>query len=160
MSDCPLRHTHTTRQLALRKAKLVEASLNTFTYGHSGDHITKVIARERKIPLDASTTMVIDAVMATAPTPFEALTTAVNAAGSQSELARICGVSQPAVWKWLQVKRVPAEYVLRIEAATGVSRHHLRPDIYPPVTPRFLGVDRAATRVPFNRSDEMQGHAA
>lgn len=63
---------------------------------------------------------------------FEALQAAVRVAGSQSELARICGLSQPAVWKWLQSsKRVPAEYVLRIEARTGVSRHHLRPDIYP-----------------------------
>lgn len=63
---------------------------------------------------------------------FEALQAAVEAAGSQSELARICGLSQPAIWKWLQSsKRVPAEYVLRIEARTGVSRHHLRPDIYP-----------------------------
>lgn len=47
-------------------------------------------------------------------------------------MARICGVSQPAVWKWLQSsKRLPAEYVLRVETATGVSRHALRPDIYP-----------------------------
>ena len=104
--------------------------------------------------------MLITGAMNTLPTQFEALTTAVDAAGSQSELARICGVSQPAVWKWLQVKRVPAEYVLRIEATTGVSRHHLRPDIYPPAAPRFHGVDRAARCVPFNRPDEMQGHVA
>lgn len=65
-------------------------------------------------------------------TSFEALEHAVALAGGQSAMARICGVSQPAVWKWLQSsKRVPAEYVLRIEARTGVSRHHLRPDIYP-----------------------------
>lgn len=48
-------------------------------------------------------------------------------------------------------KRVPAEYVLKIEAATGVSRHDLRPDIYPRevmtdrhVGARFNGVDRFA----------------
>jgi len=47
-------------------------------------------------------------------------------------MSRICGVTQPAVWKWLQSgKRLPAEYVLTVEAATGVSRHLLRPDIYP-----------------------------
>jgi DNA-binding transcriptional regulator YdaS (Cro superfamily) len=28
-------------------------------------------------------------------------------------------------------KRVPAEYVLLVEKATGVSRHKLRPDLYP-----------------------------
>lgn len=83
------------------------------------------------------------------PTPFEALQSALARAGSQSELARICGVSQPAVWKWLQSsKRLPAEYVLRVESATGVSRHHLRPDIYPLESrgshPRWYGVDMAA----------------
>lgn len=65
-------------------------------------------------------------------TPYEALCEAVNAAGSRAELARRCGCSTTAVWKWTQsAKRVSAEYVLRVEAATGVSRHALRPDIYP-----------------------------
>lgn len=64
--------------------------------------------------------------------PFEALKAAVHRAGSQSALARICGVSQTAVWKWLQSgKRLPAEFVLKVEAETTVSRHLLRPDIYP-----------------------------
>lgn len=53
-------------------------------------------------------------------------------AGGQSGLARICGVGQPAVWKWLQSgKRLPPVHVLKVEVATGVSRHLLRPDIYP-----------------------------
>ncbi len=65
-------------------------------------------------------------------TPFEALQKAADIAGGQSALARICDVTQGAVWKWLQsAKRLPAEYVLRVEAATGVCRHLLRPDIYP-----------------------------
>lgn len=65
-------------------------------------------------------------------TPFEAMRYAVDMAGGQRATARICGISQTAVWKWLQSsKRLPAEYVLRVEAATGVSRHDLRPDIYP-----------------------------
>lgn len=65
-------------------------------------------------------------------TPFEALQTAVLIAGSQSALARLLSVGQPTVWKWLQSsKRLPAEHVLPVEAATGVSRHLLRPDIYP-----------------------------
>ena len=70
------------------------------------------------------------------PTPFEALTDAVRIAGGQSALARICGKSQPAVWKWLQSsKRLPAEHVIAVEAATRISRHALRPDIYPPEYP-------------------------
>lgn len=65
-------------------------------------------------------------------TPFEALQAAVGRAGSQSAMARICGVGQPAVWKWLQSsKRLPAEHVLTVERETGVSKHILRPDIYP-----------------------------
>lgn len=65
-------------------------------------------------------------------TPFEALSDAVIRSGSQSAFARLCGVSQTAVWKWLQSgKRLPAEHVLTVERATGVSKHLLRPDIYP-----------------------------
>lgn len=65
-------------------------------------------------------------------TPYEALIKAVEVAGSLAALARDCEVSTTAVWKWVQsAKRVSAEYVLRVEAATGVSRHLLRPDIYP-----------------------------
>lgn len=63
---------------------------------------------------------------------FEALIKAIEIAGSQSALARVCRVSQTAVWKWVQSsKRLPAEHVLKVEAETGVSRHCLRPDIYP-----------------------------
>lgn len=70
--------------------------------------------------------------MDTPPTPFEALTEAVARAGSQTEFARICGIAQPSVWKMLQTsKRLTAEYVLRVEEATDVSRHYLRPDLYP-----------------------------
>lgn len=66
------------------------------------------------------------------PTPFEALMMAVEIAGSLSALARKCDVSTTAVWKWVQsAKRVSTEYVLLVEAATGISRHLLRPDIYP-----------------------------
>lgn len=73
--------------------------------------------------------------MAQVFSPFEALQDAVAKAGGQAATARICGVSQPAVWKWLQSgKRLPAQHVLAMEAETCVSRHLLRPDIYP----RFL----------------------
>ncbi len=83
-------------------------------------------------------------------TPFAALQAALTTVKTQQALADICGVSQTAVWKWLQSsKRLPAEYVLRVEAATGVSRHDLRPDIYPReemvdhfVADRFCGIDQ------------------
>ena len=50
------------------------------------------------------------------------------------DLASALGVPPPLVSQWKTgVRRVPAERVLAIEAATGhrVSRHDLRPDIYP-----------------------------
>lgn len=71
-----------------------------------------------------------------ATTTTEALNALVKSAGSQSELARRLGVSQTAVWKWLHTsKRLPAEYVLTAESLYGISRHDLRPDIYPPNYP-------------------------
>ena len=52
---------------------------------------------------------------------------AVRAVGGVSELARQIGISQPSVSNW---NRVPAERVLIVEAATGVDRKVLRPDLY------------------------------
>jgi DNA-binding transcriptional regulator YdaS (Cro superfamily) len=64
---------------------------------------------------------------------MDALTLAVENAGGQSALARKVGLRQQAIWHWINVsKRVPAERVLAVEAASGVPRHELRPDIYPP----------------------------
>jgi TorA maturation chaperone TorD len=55
------------------------------------------------------------------------LTEAIRAAGGVSELARQIGISQPSVSNWM---RVPAERVVSVEAATGVDRAVLRPDLY------------------------------
>lgn len=63
-----------------------------------------------------------------------ALETAINIVGGQTQLARLLGVKQANVWHWLKkAGRVPGEYVLAIETATGgqVTRHELRPDLYP-----------------------------
>lgn len=94
-------------------------------------------------------------------TPYEALMAAVEIAGSQSALARAVGCSNTAVWKWCQSsKRMPAEFVLKAEAATGVSRHALRPDIYPVEVPHappsWQGVDRGQTRVSFQNGSISQ----
>ena len=55
------------------------------------------------------------------------LSEAIQAAGGVSKLARRVGVSQPSVSNW---DKVPAERVLLVEAATGVDRKVLRPDLY------------------------------
>ncbi len=52
---------------------------------------------------------------------------AIRAVGGVSELARRVGISQPSVSNW---ERVPAERVLSVEAATGVDRAILRPDLF------------------------------
>lgn len=52
--------------------------------------------------------------------------------GNQSKFAAAIGTSQQLVSYWMsKEKELPAEYVLAAEKATGVSRHDLRPDIYP-----------------------------
>jgi DNA-binding transcriptional regulator YdaS (Cro superfamily) len=63
----------------------------------------------------------------------ESLRKACELAGGQKPLADKIGTSQAQIWFWLnQSKRgVPAEFVIPIETATGVSRHELRPDIFP-----------------------------
>lgn len=48
--------------------------------------------------------------------------------GIKVTVARKLGITPQAVGKW---KRVPPERVIEVEQATGVSRHRLRPDLYP-----------------------------
>lgn len=59
---------------------------------------------------------------------------AVAKAGGQLPLARRIGTTQSQVWYWLKRAKggVPGPFVLKIEQTTGVPRHELRPDIYPP----------------------------
>lgn len=65
---------------------------------------------------------------------------AIEIVGGQAALARACGVSQPAVFRWLNGSRVKADYVMSIVKATDgkVQAHQIRadlPDIFPhPVT--------------------------
>ena len=75
----------------------------------------------------------------------EALIKAIEVVGNQVRMAdeikkrNGSNVKQQHVWKWLNTAKCPvppAEHVLAIEAATRekgivVSRHELRPDIYP-----------------------------
>lgn len=61
----------------------------------------------------------------------QALESAIDKAGGQTKLANAIGKTQGHVSNWLRREYIPAEMVLPIEAATGVSRHELRPDLYP-----------------------------
>ena len=71
----------------------------------------------------------------------QGLQQAIDAAGGVSELARRLGISQPSVSNW---DRIPAERVLSVEAATGVARAVLRPDLFDTTPARVVDeVDRA-----------------
>jgi molybdopterin-guanine dinucleotide biosynthesis adapter protein len=52
---------------------------------------------------------------------------AIRAAGGVGALARKVGISQACVSSW---NRIPAERVIAVGAATGISRALLRPDLY------------------------------
>ena len=52
---------------------------------------------------------------------------------SAAALARLIGVNRSTFLRW-EDRRVPAERVLDVERITGVPRHALRPDLYPPPT--------------------------
>ena len=68
--------------------------------------------------------------MSDEPVLLDPVAKAAEAVGGVTQLAKILNISRPAIYQW---KRVPAERVIAIESATGgrVTRHQLRPDIYP-----------------------------
>ena len=63
---------------------------------------------------------------------------AIDAAGGVAQLARKIGIAQPSVSNW---STVPAQRVIAVEAATGISRKLLRPDLYNEPAPTDLAVD-------------------
>lgn len=66
------------------------------------------------------------------------LARAIDKAGGVAELARKIGIAQPSVSNW---SRVPAQRVIAVEAATGVSRRELRPDLYDETGVAIAGAD-------------------
>jgi DNA-binding transcriptional regulator YdaS (Cro superfamily) len=55
---------------------------------------------------------------------------AIERAGGVSALARAVGVDHSTVIGWRRAGRVPVERVKAVCAATGISPHELRPDIF------------------------------
>lgn len=70
-----------------------------------------------------------------------ALARAIKEAETQAGLAKRIGARQSHVEYWLNKSKrgVPAEWVGKIEAATGVPRHELRPDVFPPPVASHTG---------------------
>lgn len=67
------------------------------------------------------------------PNPVEAFHAAIDMAGGQAALAKICGCTQGNISQLkLKGSPLPPQYVLAVEAAGfGLTRYDLRPDIYP-----------------------------
>lgn len=62
---------------------------------------------------------------------MEALRDAIEVMGSQAALAKAIGTAQQNISWWInESKKVPVEFVLRIESVTGVSRNRLGPGIF------------------------------
>jgi DNA-binding transcriptional regulator YdaS (Cro superfamily) len=49
--------------------------------------------------------------------------------GGLTVLGMLLGISRNAFYHW---KMVPAKRVLELEKLTGIPRHEMRPDLYPP----------------------------
>lgn len=54
---------------------------------------------------------------------------AIAIAGGPTALAKLLRIKMPSLYSW---RRVPPLQVRAVEAATGIPRTRLRPDIYPP----------------------------
>ena len=59
---------------------------------------------------------------------METIQKAVGKAGGATKLAAALNIKPPSIYSW---RRIPAERVLDVERITGISRHELRPDLYP-----------------------------
>ena len=59
-------------------------------------------------------------------TPLER---AIEAAGGVRPLAAALGITAEAIYVW---KQCPVMRVLDVERISGIPRHELRPDVYPP----------------------------
>lgn len=102
------------------------------------------------------------------PTRYEALMQVRGSFRTEQDMAEAFAVSQPTVWRWLnQSKQLPAESgeCLLAEKLTGVSRHHLRPDVYgplpatAPMPPVWKGVDQGTNRRTFQTQPALKAAA-
>lgn len=66
----------------------------------------------------------------------EAINRAAEIVGSDTALARLCGVSQAAIWNARDRNKISPKLSIAIEGATGgqVPRSSMRPDLWPPVS--------------------------
>lgn len=85
-----------------------------------------------------------------------AINEAIERAGGVSHLGAIVGVAHSSVIGWRQERRIPARHVLPIEQATGISRHRLRPDLYPESPSGFAEAQATFTPAPSSLAAEAR----
>lgn len=75
------------------------------------------------------------------------IATAIEKSGAgQAGIARLLGVSPQAVNQWVSgIRPVPSRHVLAIEAASGISRHELLPEVFGPAPDAVAPLSSAAS---------------
>ncbi len=76
--------------------------------------------------------------------PQRALKRAIAIVGTAAEFSRRIGITEQAISQW---KITPVKRVFAVERISGVPRHELRPDIYPPPIGGPAGQPPASERV-------------
>jgi DNA-binding transcriptional regulator YdaS (Cro superfamily) len=88
---------------------------------------------------------------------FEAFRSAVAKASGQTGLANICRCTQGHISQLLANRSLlPERFVLKVEAATGITREELRPDIYPPANQPAAHLRVSAPTVAFDQISELK----
>ena len=64
--------------------------------------------------------------------PVSPIEAAIELLGGPTKGAEVLDVSPAVIGMWKLRNRIPADKVLAVETATGISRHVLRPDIFGP----------------------------
>ena len=82
---------------------------------------------------------------------------AIEAAGGVTALASLLGQTPQVIIHWRN-RGVSAKQALEVERVTGVSRHELRPDLYPeePATPKPFRVE-SLVKAEFARKAAVAG---
>lgn len=92
---------------------------------------------------------------------IQAMKSAVEVLGSQTNLAKKLGCTPQNVQRMCSTGHVPGKHVLRIEAETGISRSLLRPDLYPevPLTmPATIDLDESGQKASKCAGDAYSAH--
>ncbi|EGT4370527.1 hypothetical protein AUM47_03200 [Cronobacter malonaticus] len=90
----------------------------------------------------------------------KALEKAVAAAGNDTRLAKMIGLSPMAISHWRKRKKgiIPNGRVMDVYKATGIPPHELRPDLYPPELYSGVGSDALVVENNNTPSDRELNH--